>query len=144
MARKKSESDFEFEFEDTFAPPLEDQILEEHLPVRTITVRQLVRTSDGKYLVDGDDGQFYLLSRDFGFDNTRVAVVSLDDSRLEKLYTWEKEIEAMLPDRTALVKQIRQSLYMAGAFQQGDLKKNEVIRGALRYAFPYKIEEIEE
>lgn len=110
----------------------------------TITVREMRRANDGRILVDGDDGQFYLLPKDFDFGGVRTATLTKDDSRLESLYTWNKEIEAMLPDRASLVKAVRKSLYLAGAFERGDLNKNEVIKNALRYAFPYTIKEIEE
>lgn len=143
------------DFEDIDWQPLnegEDDLIEDLVELReedpkaiaTVTVREVRRASDGRILVDSEDGQYYLLPKDFDFGGVRVATLTKDDSRLEKLYTWNKEIEAMLPDRASLVKAIRRSLYMAGAFERGDLNKNEVIKNALRYAFPYIIKEIEE
>lgn len=147
MVKRKSEfEDMGIEWEPLSDLEVEAEAVELPPPPvsKTIVVREMRRANDGRILVDADNGQFYLLPADFDFGGGRTATIDADDSRLEKLYTWNKEIEAMLPDRVSLVKAIRRSLYMAGAFQKGDLARNEVIRNALRYAFPYIIKEIEE
>lgn len=159
MARKKNE--FDFGFDDESTQPVEEgpeaerlaseiyspEFLEQHekmIQTKHIVLREMRRADDGRILVDGDDGNFYLLPKDYIFEANRTTLLPEDDSRLERLYTWENEINAALPDRDALVRQIRRSFYLAGAFQKGDLKRNEVARNLTRSAFPYIFKEIEE
>lgn len=141
-----SENDLDLSLQDVFEEErLYEALVEPKEDAEALlTIRELRRSGDGRILADGSDGFHYLLPKDFEFDRSRMTVLSKDDSRLEKLYTWEKEIDAMLPDRAALVKQIQRSLYLAGAYQKGDLDKNEVKRNWSRSAFPSVIKEIEE
>lgn len=91
------------------------------------------------------NAQGYLVPMDIAPENSSdEKEFAQDDSRIELLYNWDKEIEAMLPSRAEMVNSVRLSLYRAGAYQSGDLSKNAVRQRGLQTAFPYKISALEE
>lgn len=85
-------------------------------------------------VVDEKTGIGYLAPLDTQFVRGET---SLDLSELEQAYSWDQEIEAMLPDREIMIRNIRHSIWQSGGYKPG---RGSVGR-RMNQAWPYRLDE---
>lgn len=88
----------------------------------------------GKVIVATTNGKGYLapISTEFVRGQAQMKVSTLDEA-----YSWEDEIEEMLPDREELKRNIRNSIWISGGFEKGEGRQNR----RLDQAWPYRLPE---
>ena len=99
---------------------------------------ELVRVANLRHdkvcIVEDADGNGYIVPLDTKFVTGKMKG---DPNKMEKAYSWDEEIEAMLPDRETLIKNIRRSLWISGGFEKGAGR----VPRRLDQAWPYRIVE---
>ncbi len=69
------------------------------------------------------------------------AVQTIDISTAIEVYSWEQEVENMLPDRETFKRNIVLSFWRAGAIDKDAAKQYPARRNKYDSAYPYKLEE---
>ena len=69
------------------------------------------------------------------------AVQEVDTRTAIEIYSWESEVEAVLPDRETMKKNMVLSFWRAGAIDRDAARQPRVRRNLYDSAYPYKLEE---